>query len=93
LKLTPAILQHELIGLKAEVVRSSNSNCLGIWGRVIDETQKTFTVMYKGKQKVIIKQESVLHFTLADGSVIEVDGRVLIGRPEDRVKKIVRRRW
>lgn len=93
MKVTPAILQHELIGLQAKVVRSSNPSCLGICGRVINETQKTFTILHGGSEKVVIKQASVLHFTLADGSLVEIDGKVLVGRPEDRAKKVTRRRW
>jgi len=98
LKITPAILQHELIGLQAKVVQSSNPSCLGICGRVVDETQKTFTILIdrsidQRKEKVIVKQTSVLHFTLVDGSLVEIHGTALVGRPEDRAKKVVRRRW
>jgi ribonuclease P protein subunit POP4 len=92
-KVTPSILQHEFIGLKAKVMRSSNPSCVGISGRVVDETQKTFTILHKEKEKIIVKETSVLHFALPDGSLIEVDGKVLVGRPEDRVKKVARRRW
>lgn len=93
MKITPAILQHELIGLKAKVVRSSNPCYLGICGRVTDETQRTLRILHTGREKVVVKQSSVFHFTLADGSLIEIDGKVLVGRPEDRVKKVTRRRW
>lgn len=93
MKITPAILQHELIGLKAKVVRSSNPCYLGICGRVTDETQRTLRILHKGREKVVVKQSSVFHFTLADGSLIEIDGKVLVGRPENRVKKVTRRRW
>ena len=93
MKITPAILQHELIGLKAKVVQSSNPSYLGICGTVIDETQKTFKILHKEEEKVIVKQASVLHFTLADGSLVEIDGKILFGRPEDRVKKVTRRLW
>jgi len=82
MKITPSILQHEFIGLKAKVVQSSNPCYVGIQGRVLEE-----------KEKVVVKGTAVFHFTLPDGSVIEVNGRALVGRPEDRVKKVVRRRW
>jgi len=54
-KITPAILQHEFIGLNAKVVKSSNPNYVGIKGNVVNETHNT--------------------------------------RPEDRIKKRLRRRW
>ncbi|MCW4020108.1 MAG: ribonuclease P protein component 1 [Candidatus Bathyarchaeota archaeon] len=93
MKATPSILQHEFIGLEVKVVRSSNPSCTGICGRVLDETQKTFTILHKEKEKVIVKGTSLFHFTLPDRSVIEVDGKVLVGRPEDRAKKVIRRHW
>jgi len=93
MKVTPSILQNEFIGLKARVVKSSNPVCEGISGKVSDETRNTFTILHKEKEKVIVKEASVFHFTLSDGTVIEVHGEVLVGCPEDRVKKIIRRRW
>jgi len=93
MKITPSILQQEFIGLRAKVVQSSNPSCMGICGRVLDETRNTFTILHKEKEKTVVKETSVLHFTLPDGSVIEVEGKVLVGRPEDRVKRVSRRRW
>jgi len=88
------ILQDEFIGLKLKVVKSTNPSCIGLSGRVIDETKNTFKILRKnGEEKILIKENCVFHFTLPDKTVIEVDGKVLIGRPEDRVKKIIRRRW
>jgi ribonuclease P protein subunit POP4 len=93
MKITSSVLRHEFIGLKTKVAQSSNPSCEGISGRVLNETQKTFTILHKGKEKVIAKETSVFHFTLPDGSLIEIDGKVLVGRPENRVKKVIRRRW
>ncbi|OYT43578.1 ribonuclease P protein subunit [Candidatus Bathyarchaeota archaeon] len=93
MKVTPAILQHEFIGLNAKVVESKNPYYKGIEGRVVDETRNTFTILHEGEKKIIVKDVAVFHFTLPDGTVVEVDGRVLVGRPEDRVKRRVRRRW
>lgn len=93
MKVTPAIIQHEFIGLKAKVVKSSNSNCIGILGRVVDETRNTFVISQDGKRKTVVKEQSVFHFTLPDGTVVEVDGKILVGRPEERLKKRIRRLW
>ncbi len=93
MKITPSILQHEFIGLRAKVVQSSNPSCVGICGRVLDETRNTFTILHKQEEKTVVKVISVLHFTLPDGTVVEVDGKVLVGRPEDRVKRVSRRHW
>jgi ribonuclease P protein subunit POP4 len=89
----PFILQHEFIGLEAKVIRSSNRSQIGIRGKILDETQKTLTILHSNKEKCIIKGTSTFLFILPDRTVIEVDGKVIVGRPEDRAKKAVRRHW
>ncbi len=93
MRVTPKILQDEFIGLKAKVVKSKNPCYVGISGRVIDETRNTIKLLHKGEEKVIVKDVSVFNFTLPDGTVVEIDGKIIVGRPEDRVKKRVRRLW
>jgi len=93
MKVTPAIVQHELIGLNAKVVKSTNSNCVGIAGKVIDETRNTLTIQHRNTQKKIIKSVSVFHFTMPDGTTVEINGNTILGRPEDRLKKKPKRRW
>jgi len=93
MRVTPAILQHEFIGLKAKVVRSTHPGYVGITGRVIDETRNTLVIRHKNKDKAIVKNVAVFHFVLPDGTVVEVEGNAIIGRPEDRLKKRPRRRW
>ena len=93
MKVTPAILQYEFIGLKVRVVRCSNPSCVGISGRVVDETRNTFLIEQDGERKRVIKDISTFHFYFPDGTVVEIDGKAIVGRPENRVKRRVRRRW
>jgi len=93
MKVTPGIVQHEFIGLEVKVAKSTNPDYVGIKGKVIDETRNTFVLTQNGKEKRVIKETSVLHFIYPDGTVVEIDGKLLVGRPEDRIKKIIRRRW
>ena len=88
-----AIVQSELIGLKAKVVKSSNPSCVGISGLVVDETRNTLVIRQENKDRIVAKDQAVFQFTLSDGTVIGVEGNVILGRPEDRVKKQIRRRW
>jgi ribonuclease P protein subunit POP4 len=88
-----SILQHEFIGLEAKVVQSTNPSQIGIRGKVLDETQKTLTILHDNKRKIVAKETSMFHFMLHDGTILEIDGKVLLGRPEDRVKKQIRKRW
>ncbi len=93
MKVTPAFVQSELIGLKAKVVKSTNASNKGIRGTVIDETRNTLTIRQEDQDKVIAKGTSVFHLTTTDGTIIEVDGNLITGRPEDRLKKHLKRRW
>jgi len=92
-KLTPAILQSEFIGLDAKVVKSSHPNYVGIKGKVINETRNTIVISHENKEKTIAKNTAVFHFTMPNGTTVEINGKVIVGRPEDRVKKKFRRRW
>jgi ribonuclease P protein subunit POP4 len=93
MKVTPAIIQHEFIGTEAEVVKSNDSNYIGLSGKIIDETRNTFTILHEGKSKKIVKDVAVFHFRLPDGMVVQIDGKLLVGRPEDRLKKHIKRLW
>lgn len=93
MKVTPSMHLQELIGLNARVVRSSHAGIVGIAGRVLDETRNTISILHKDKKKIIIKSTAVFHFILPDGTIVEIDGKAIVGRPEDRIKKRVRRLW
>ena len=85
------ILRHELIGLRTVVAKSTNAFLVGTRGRIIDETRNTVTVGTKKGVKVIPKAAAVFRFDLSDGSVVEVEGAELVGRPENRMKARGRR--
>ncbi len=85
------ILHHELIGLEVEVLEDSNSCNVKIKGTVLDETMKTITIDHDGAKR-IPKKNAVFKFKL-NGEAVKVEGAALNGRPEDRVKKTIKRRW
>jgi ribonuclease P protein subunit POP4 len=94
MKATPNIIRYEFIGTEAKVVRSTYHGYVGLRGKVIDETRNTFTILHNGRRKKnIVKDTSIFHFKFSDGTIIEIDGKLLVGRPEDRLKKRVRRLW
>lgn len=84
------ILLHELIGLEASVVDSRNKCQVGLTGRIIDETMKTIVLETRTGRKRVFKREVKLLIQLPDGSLVMVDGKELMGRPEDRLKKKLR---
>jgi ribonuclease P protein subunit POP4 len=93
MKLTADIIRGEFIGTEAKVAESPHAGYVGISGEVVDETKNTFTLLHAGKTKNIIKDTAVFHFRFSDGTVVEINGKLLVGRPEDRLKKTVKRLW
>ncbi len=81
------LVRHELIGLKVKVKQSTNPSQRGLGGKVIDETFKTLKIETTKGEKTIAKKDAVFVFTIQDGTKIQVDGKILLGRSEDRIKK------
>ena len=80
------LIRHELIGLDAEIVKSKNPTLIGFKGKIVDETQSTLTIKQKDKMKKIIKNQAIFNFKVGE-KIVQVDGKFLVGRPEDRLKK------
>jgi ribonuclease P protein subunit POP4 len=93
MKVTPDIIRGEFIGAEGKITKSRHSDYAGISGEVINETKNTFTILHAGKAKSVIKDSAVFHFKFSDGTIVEIDGKLLVGRPEDRLKKSVKRLW
>ncbi len=74
-----------------EVLHDSNPLNIKLRGKVVDETMKTLVIQSAGLKR-IAKEDAVLKFSL-DGVAVKVEGKYLIGRPEDRVKKQNKRKW
>jgi len=80
------ITTHELIGLQVRVASSTNKNQEGLEGTVVDETRNTFTVETGKGEKTLVKEQCIFEF-LVDFRWVQVDGKLLVARPEDRIKK------
>ncbi|MGZ7049412.1 MAG: ribonuclease P protein component 1 [Methanobacterium sp.] len=85
------IFRHELVGLPVKVVKSTHDGFIGIEGKVVDETKNTIIIEEKGTEKIVPKEVATFHFYLPDGNVIEIEGKIIIARPEDRIKKKFRK--
>lgn len=75
------ILNHEIIGLKVLVKNSSDLKKIGVNGKIIDETKNTI-ILENGK--ILPKKECVFEFDI--NQKVEVDGKKMIKKPEDRIK-------
>ena len=93
MKVTSSIVQHEFIGLETTVVKASNPDLLGLKGIVVDETRNTLAILRDNKRKVVVKDNAVFEFVMPDRTVVEIDGKLIVGRSEDRVRKHPRRLW
>ncbi len=93
MKVTADVVNGEFIGTEGKVASSQHVGYVGISGNVIDESRNTFTILQLGKPKRVVKENTVFRFKFSDGTVVEIDGKLLVGRPEDRLKKSVKRLW
>jgi ribonuclease P protein subunit POP4 len=93
MKITPDIIRGEFIGTETKIAKSPHSGYLGLSGQVINETKNTFTILHAGETKSVIKDAAVFHFKFSDGTIVEIDGKLIAGRPEDRLKKSIKRLW
>jgi len=93
MKVTPDIIRGEFIGTEGKIAKSQHSSYIGLSGKIINETKNTFTLLNAGNAKSIIKDSTVFHFKFSDGTIAEIDGKLLVGRPEDRLKKSIKRLW
>ncbi len=81
------LVRHELISLPVKVIKSTDPTQSKLSGKVIDETYNTLKIETKNKEKTVIKGNCVFVFTLPNKTKVQVDGKLLISRPEDRIKK------
>ena len=79
-------LRHDLIGLKMEVIESKNMKLIGIIGTIIDETKHTLIIKEGNKNKTLIKNQVTLKI-FHNQEEIKVNCELLVGRPEDRLKR------
>lgn len=93
MKISPNIIRCEFIGTEAEILKSRHRGYVGISGRIVDETKNTFVILCDGERKRIVKDSSVFQLNFPDGTTVEIYGGLLVGRPESRLKKSIKRLW
>ncbi len=81
------LMRHELIGLSVEVTESSDSTLVGKKGKIVDETQNTLVIEDTSGMKRVQKSTVVLSAELPDGTKAQINGKSIVARPEERVKK------
>lgn len=82
------MLYHELIGLEVELLASPNLSEIGIEGRVFYETKNMLLIRNPRGDVRVPKENRLFLFRLPSGRGIVVLGDKLVGRPEERVKRV-----
>ncbi|MEK6904451.1 MAG: ribonuclease P protein subunit [Nanoarchaeota archaeon] len=84
------VIRHELIGSEVKVIDSSNKSLIGLKGRITDETRSMLALtISNGLEKKLIKNQSTFLIKIKN-RMYRISGRLLVGRPEDRLKKKVK---
>jgi RNase P/RNase MRP subunit p29 len=79
-----AVAKGELVGRFAVLVASTDPGLVGLAGRIVDETLRTFTLRRQdGREVRVGKAESTFEI---DGA--RIPGAAMEFRPEDRTKKV-----
>ncbi|MEM4166031.1 MAG: ribonuclease P protein subunit [Candidatus Bilamarchaeaceae archaeon] len=81
------ILHSTFIGLKVEIVKSSQKHLVGLKGTVVDETKNMLVIESEKKERKIQKNSCVFRFFVDDGYV-DVDGEKITFRHFERPKKV-----
>jgi ribonuclease P protein subunit POP4 len=87
------LINHNLIGLTAHIVGSSDNGLVCRTGRIVDESREIIRIESNGRRISIPKRTCTLDIRLEEGSLVRIDGCLLRGRPEDRLKKRISGRW
>ena len=87
------IVRHELIGLDVEISGSKDPKLIGLAGVIIDETKKMLKIRAESKELSVEKSICVFRVSLPSGKIVEIDGNLLVGRPEERIKKKLPKKW
>lgn len=79
------MLKKELIGIKVRVLKSKNKTNKDVEGEIIDETMNTLKIRTNKGEKIMLKDQNVFGI-MKEGKMIEVEGKLLRKKPEERVK-------
>lgn len=84
------ITRSELIGKDVEVVKAKNKNSDNMKGRIIDETRNMIMIQTESGIKKVIKDQANFRIR-SEENLVEIEGKKLVNRPEDRLKKVRKR--
>ncbi len=79
----------ELIGRQCKIAAANDAGIVGLAGEVVDETLHTLTLRQEGGRRIqLAKSGATFSFLGSQGDWIDIEGRAIEFRPEDRPKKV-----
>lgn len=78
---------HEIIGLGARIVESTDPTLEGIVGTIVFETRNTILIRTDNTLKQISKKAAKKIEIKTHSGVCFISGSSMIGRPEDRISR------
>jgi ribonuclease P protein subunit POP4 len=82
------ILAHELIGLDAKIIESTNAALAGLAGTVVFETKNTLAIRSGSATKIIPKAAAKKIEIATQNGACFISGSSMIARPEDRISRL-----
>lgn len=82
------VLVHEIIGLDARIVESTDPTLQGISGSIVFETKNMISIRTDSAVKQIAKKAAKKIEIKTHSGVCFISGSSLIGRPEDRTSRL-----
>ena len=95
------LIYHDLIGFKAYaklISKKQNENYRDI-GFIIDDTKNMLITEKNNITKKYVKKDHVFRIKLpnernpSDEYMVEIEGAKIVGRPENRLRNLRKRRW
>jgi len=82
------VLCHEIIGLHAKILESSDSTLEGSDGTIVFETKNTIFIRKNSVVRQVAKRAAKRLQVQTPSCVCFISGSELIGRPEDRIERL-----
>jgi len=82
---TQQMFRQEIIGSYIEVIAAKNTSLIGKKGKIIDETRNTLEL----ENNVSLLKEQIVISLNFEGQIMIIDGKLLVGRSEERLKKSI----
>ena len=82
------VLAHEIIGLDAKIVESTDPTIIGVHGLIVFETRNTILIRTNSSIKQIAKKIAKKIEVKTHSGACFISGSSMIARPEDRVSRL-----